>query len=329
MKRKFFICIMLLSLTIPFTECKANDAAENSPYFYRTKMIDFISDISSYAKNQKHDFGFITNNGLELYQSSEVPAGYAGQLLGAADGALIEGSQYTWDDNHNGGVQTSVETKKYITDSIAVLHSNNKLILSVDYCGDDKQNALTAIEKNNAEHIVTFPARYKELTSLEYGSLEKNDKNRDINTLNAVKSFIILLNPEKFTDKADYLSKLKTASADLLIIDLYYNGSPLSSEDLNYLKTKTDGHRRLVYSYMSIGEAEDYRYYWQTQWNEELPDWIVTKNDQWQGNYPVKYWHKEWQKIIYGTKNAYLDKIISAGFDGAFLDIVDGYQNFE
>ncbi|WP_196593960.1 hypothetical protein [Pectinatus sottacetonis] len=35
------------------------------------------------------------------------------------------------------------------------------------------------------------------------------------------------------------------------------------------------------------------------------------------------------QNILYGSKDAYLDKIISAGFNGSFLDIVDGYENFE
>lgn len=35
------------------------------------------------------------------------------------------------------------------------------------------------------------------------------------------------------------------------------------------------------------------------------------------------------ENILYGTPDAYLDTILAAGFDGAFLDVVDGYQYFQ
>lgn len=59
------------------------------------------------------------------------------------------------------------------------------------------------------------------------------------------------------------------------------------------------------------------------------PDWLDGKNKNWPGNHKVKYWHPEWQKIILGTPDSYLDKIVSAGFDGVFLDIVDAFWHFE
>lgn len=43
----------------------------------------------------------------------------------------------------------------------------------------------------------------------------------------------------------------------------------------------------------------------------------------------MKYWRREWKNILYGTPDAYLDTILAAGFDGAFLDVVDGYQYFQ
>lgn len=333
MRKKILACAVVFALMIAsFTNCKANDPKEDdesAPYFYRAKMIDFISDLSSYARSKNSNFALITNNGLDLYQKDQVPDGYAQRLLDAVGGALIEGAQYNWDDNHDGGVATSKKTKKYIADDTAVLHANNKPVFSADYCGKDPQKAATAVKENAKNNIATFPARYKELTSLEYVNQENFTKNRDINTLNDVQTFAFLLNPDKFANKADYLNALKNSPTDLLIIDLYYDDKPLTPEDLSSLKIKADGHKRLVYSYMSIGEAENYRYYWQKSWSKKLPDWIIGKNDEWEGDYPVKYWSKEWQKIIYGTPDAYLDKILTAGFDGAFLDIVDGYENFE
>ena len=38
---------------------------------------------------------------------------------------------------------------------------------------------------------------------------------------------------------------------------------------------------------------------------------------------------KEWEEILFGSKDAYLDQIIAAGFDGAFLDVMDAWQYFK
>jgi cysteinyl-tRNA synthetase len=76
---------------------------------------------------------------------------------------------------------------------------------------------------------------------------------------------------------------------------------------------------------MSIGEAEDYRYYWNPEWKTNQPSWLAEENPDWPGSYKVRYWDKYWQKIIYG----YLDKILTAGFDGVYLDIIDAFQYFE
>ncbi|HAJ95131.1 MAG TPA: hypothetical protein DCP02_02745 [Actinobacteria bacterium] len=82
---------------------------------------------------------------------------------------------------------------------------------------------------------------------------------------------------------------------------------------------------RVLLSYLSIGEAEDYRSYWTDGWRAGNPDFIYEENLLWPGNYKVKYWHYDWQKIIYSQ----LDKIIENGFGGAYLDIVDAYKYFE
>ena len=85
----------------------------------------------------------------------------------------------------------------------------------------------------------------------------------------------------------------------------------------------------MIISYMSIGEAEDYRFYWQSDWEVGNPVWLDAENPNWKGNYKVRYWDKNWQAIIYGSDGAYLDKIISKGFDGVYLDIIDAFEYFE
>lgn len=81
---------------------------------------------------------------------------------------------------------------------------------------------------------------------------------------------------------------------------------------------------KLTIAYIDIGEAEDYRDYWQTGWKPGDPDWIVADDpDGWEGNFPVKYWRDDWQTIIFGSPKSYLDKIIADGFDGIYLDWIE------
>jgi cysteinyl-tRNA synthetase len=76
---------------------------------------------------------------------------------------------------------------------------------------------------------------------------------------------------------------------------------------------------------MSLGSAENYRYYWQTDWRLNHPSWIKKKYEGYDDEYWVEFWEKEWQDIIYGSDSSYLNKIINAGFDGVYLDNVEAY----
>ena len=114
---------------------------------------------------------------------------------------------------------------------------------------------------------------------------------------------------------------------DLVVIDYSRTGAgadAFSSAQLSRMKRKSDGSRRIVLAYLSIGEAEDYRFYWRADWRNKKPDWLLRENPDWPGNFPVKYWHKGWQKIIH----TYLEHIIKVGFDGVYLDRVDSFEEF-
>ena len=84
---------------------------------------------------------------------------------------------------------------------------------------------------------------------------------------------------------------------------------------------------KLVIAYIDIGQAEDFRIYWQPGWDIGNPEWIVGSDpDGWEGNYPVAYWYDEWQEIWLGEDGT-LQAILDAGFDGIYLDWVEAYSD--
>jgi cysteinyl-tRNA synthetase, unknown class len=120
---------------------------------------------------------------------------------------------------------------------------------------------------------------------------------------------------------------------DAIVIDYSRDGrdeTALTAADVARLKVKPDGTPRVVLAYMSIGEAESYRFYWKRRWSDfwfipnviMAPAWRGKLNGDWGGNYAVRYWEPEWQAIITG-EGGYLDRIVKAGFDGVWLDKVD------
>ena len=84
---------------------------------------------------------------------------------------------------------------------------------------------------------------------------------------------------------------------------------------------------KLVLAYIDIGQAEDYRTYWQSGWGIGSPEWIAGGDpDGWEGNFPVAFWHDEWRDIWLGP-DGYLQAIVDMGFDGVYLDWVEAYSD--
>jgi cysteinyl-tRNA synthetase len=117
----------------------------------------------------------------------------------------------------------------------------------------------------------------------------------------------------------------------MLVIDYAIDRSeglkPLSRAGLERLKRKPDGSQRLVIAYFSVGEAEEYRPYWQASWVASPPRWIIAENYRWPKNHLVKFWNHGCRDIIFAGAASYLAAIRDAGFDGVYLDRVDVYTD--
>ena len=130
---------------------------------------------------------------------------------------------------------------------------------------------------------------------------------------------------------------------DVLVIDYSRDGSAakvFTRAEVDAFRRRADGRGRIMLAYLSIGEAETYRYYWNPDWRRSPPSWLGAENKEWRGNFQVRYWAPEWQRIIVApgrtqldrvreyfepARVPYIDRILEAGFDGVYLDRIDAY----
>lgn len=150
-----------------------------------------------------------------------------------------------------------------------------------------------------------------------------------------------------------WLNILRNSDYDVIYIDSFYNHralpedqTPLTREEIESLKHKPDGGRRQVIAYLSVGSAEQNRWYCQDDWlwidpdnknsyysmktgtitdkgnsavytpfaapssdHTDIPVWLVFGFEQ---DFPeeayVEYWHKEWRDIIINGGGKYAHK---------------------
>ncbi len=129
--------------------------------------------------------------------------------------------------------------------------------------------------------------------------------------------------------KAETIAQIVASTYDMVVLD--FIPSETNNTDYPMAELIASLHNaprpKLVIAYIDIGQAENFRTYWQPGWGIGNPEWIITGDpDGWEGNFPVAYWYEEYQDIWLG-ENGYLQAILDAGFDGVYLDWVEAYSD--
>ena len=297
------------------------------PADYRQDMRDFVQEISLYARSGSSDFIIISQNGQELISLNGEPDGnLATDYIKAIDGSGREDLFYGYNRDDTA---TPADEHDYMIRLCDLFTSSGLQVLVTDYCSTESR-IHDSYSGNEAAGFISFAAPERDLNIIpDYPAQPWNAGADDVVSLSEAANFLYLINYENFSSRQQMIDAVSATDYDLLILDLFFNDEVLTENDLELLKQKNNGGRRLVICYMSIGEAEEYRYYWNSDWESSPPGWLDDENPNWPGNYKVRYWNDEWKSIIYGSSSSYTGLILQAGFDGVYLDIIDAFEYYE
>jgi cysteinyl-tRNA synthetase, unknown class len=326
--KSLFSLFCIINLALFFCHCGAGDTATpdtDTDTDYRQYMRDFVQDISSYAKGLDTNFIIIPQNGHDLLTTDgDATGSIATNYIAAIDGVGREDLNYGY-DNDDEATPTTEQTQ--MTAFMDIAENNSIEVLVTDYCST-QANVDNSYQENNSNDYISFAADERDLNNIpDYPATPYNVNTDNITSLASAKNFLYLLDTDNYATVNDFSTAVAATNYDLLITDLYFQGEDmLTAANVTALKSKANSGSRLVIAYMSIGEAEDYRYYWE---DNSTATWVKEENPDWEGNYKVEYWSSGWQDIIFGNNDSYLKKVLDAGFDGVYLDIIDAFEYFE
>lgn len=294
---------------------------------YREEMRQFVIEISEHGEALKPGFIVVPQNGMQLLSSEDGGNGSpSAAYIAAIDGCGQEELFYGYDNQNNFVSQTHEEAQVWLAQCrFAVSH--NLTVLVTDYCSAPDL-VIDSYLKNDAEGFIGFAAQSRELDLVQ--SNPHNENTNNILALSDAQNFMFMINPTQ-ASKEELVVALEASHHDVIIIDAFFDGTEaLTAADLARLRNKPQGGTRLILSYMSIGQAESYRWYWKPFWMASPPSFIIEEDPYWNANYYVKYWDPAWQNIIAGNnEDSYVNRVVAAGFDGVYLDLVNAFEYFE
>lgn len=306
MNKRIVLAVFIILSFVSCKERKTDKAGE--------KMQDFIIAISDYARGIDSDFIVIPQNGSELaFNHLERSEGLRSDFIGAIDGFGIEELFY---DGEAVEDTYRLENLREIVDQ--------KVVMVADMLGSSSQFQ-ASVNKNTLEGFICFPRYPDNHDYLSIPATVINENDNDIHSLAQAQNYLYLISTENYSSAEDLVSAIEATNYDVVLVDLFFDDEPLTSSQVNRLKVKANGSSRLAIAYMSIGSAENYRYYWKKGWFHHCPTWLKRRYDGYPHEFWVKFWHRDWQEIIYGNDESYTRKILTANFDGVYLDNVEAY----
>ena len=248
MKTKLIIVVVVVLTQLFVIGCGKDGPVSPENIDFRQEMRIFIMDLGTYAKNYDSDFIIIPQNGQELITGN-------GEGNGTPQIAYIESIDATGRESmlygyYNDDEETPAEDKQHLLDLCLLCEQHDVEVLATDYCSSfsNMDNSYLINEQNG---FISFAANKRNLNNIpNYPAIPHNENSDDIIQIPQAKNFLYLINSENFITKQDFINAVSSTNYDAIIMDLYHNETAYTSTEIEQLKTKQNGGKRLVICYM-------------------------------------------------------------------------------
>ena len=308
---------------------------------YREKMRENLLMMIEYAHSQNPNFQIIPHEGSKLLVKSFWERNLDDYNRVRPVGLNVDDQTFLTPKDNN--QEPPMETLAY-----KYLNSVNAIALNNIYCG--KKHVPLIIENRNIPVIAVekCPTPEKFDRAIINSIMDKrllygyndityafndiknqpviNESAKNVMTLSDVKNILILNDDRNFKNKNEFLKALRDTSYDLIIINpLFHHHQPFTADEINSLKFKKNGTKRLLIAEMNVSETTPSDYFWKKEWEKKLPEWIRRRSFVEENSYITEYWHPTWKEII----SRHFKDIIRSNFDGVFFTGIENYQYFE
>lgn len=311
---------------------------------YRDLMRHNINMLAEFARKHNPDFQIILHEGGELLTKSLWEYHLEGYEKARAHG--ID----TSDPSFLAQLKQMGITDKYTPGSKAAAFRKNINAVAYNnlYCSprkldrEIKKTGLKLISVSRCPDINTFD-KAAELSVkddiLLYAFLQPsqafkhilnqpiiNENSHNVFKVNEAANISLLIDDSTYKNKASMIKDIRNSNYDIVIINpLFHEKEPFSAEEVNSLKYKKNGARRLIIAEHNISEAVSGAYYWHTGWEIDNPSWLRRLSFANPNGIITEYWNINWQRIM----SEYFKSIVMINYDGAFFTGVNNFRYFE
>lgn len=304
----------------------------------RGQMRKLVSEISRNARTLNPNFVVVIQDGLDLLEQTD--AGDATQKVAASpfiraiDGVLVRGMFFRppTPKIDTPFTQTHEKTTAELLRLSGLAKVRGLTILTTDFTDGAKmvQDYLKSVENRG---YIPFAASGRGFFFDSFPKFPRrplNENPKSITGLEQIKNYLYLTDSSQFARQEEFVLALSNTNYDAVIVDVLHRGRrPFTKTSVDGMKFKKLGSRRLVLAYMNVGQAETFRHYWQPNWREGFPGFVMSPVPGNPDRHFVEYWNPEWMKIMAGDTQSYLYGVFAQGYDGVVLDGLESFRQFE
>ncbi len=309
---------------------------------YREAMRENIIALEEFAKAENKNFELIAHEGEELLHKSLWEYHLDGynearkKGLNADDPVFLAHLKQTTPEK-----DYSLSSEKY-GKSISGLAINNR------FCGKHvlnehiKKHNLKLISIDHCKTEAAFDEAAMNATGLNYllyafikpdtafKKIKKqpiiNENAKNIFKVADAENISLLIDDSLYKEKERFLQDIRDSNYDIVVIDpFFHHEKPYSKEDVESLKFKKNGAKRLIFAKINVSEADQDDYYWQDDWEIEKTPWLARASFTDKNAVITQYWNNTWRHL----NGLYFKGIVESGYDGAFLTGIENHTYFE